>query len=56
MELIALTSDKNLEGIWNKETHNYTNPLLVQHRTHLHTSANKKHTQSHRQQAGKTHK
>ena len=29
MKLIALTSNWNLEGIWNKKAHNFTNPLLV---------------------------
>ena len=33
MKLTALTSNWNLEGIWNK-THNFTNPLLVQHNSH----------------------
>ena len=28
MKLITLTSNENLEGIWNK-THNFTYPLLV---------------------------
>ena len=29
MKLIALRSDWNLEAIWIKKTHNFTNPLLV---------------------------
>ena len=29
MKLMALTSNWNLEGILNKKTHNFTNPLLV---------------------------
>ena len=49
------SSDKWLEFGRNLEqkTHNFTNPLLVQHKTHLQA---KKHTQSPWQHAGKTHK
>ena len=40
MELITLTSNENLEGIWNK-TYNFTNPLLV------HISAHNLQTKPH---------
>ena len=36
-ELISFDYWINLEVIWNKKTHNFTNPQLVQHKTHLQT-------------------
>ena len=44
MELIALTSNKNLEGIWNKKPIFLPNPLLVQHKTHLQTKSTLNHS------------
>ena len=52
MELITLTSNWNLEGIWNKKTHNFTNPLLVQHKTHLQAKSTLNQTDN--MQAGHT--
>ena len=52
MKLTALTNNWNLEGIWNKKTHNFTNPLLVQHKTHLQAKSTLNHTDN--MQAGHT--
>ena len=54
MKLTALTSNWNLEGIRNKKTHNFTNPLLVQHKTHLQAKSTLNHPDN--MQTGHTNK